>query len=372
MKRGFRFSWILLAGVLLIGAGLLGLLSEPDLVQYAFLPGEKAASDRIAQLETIREELADSFPLITLHGQKNGVTLTSGSLSQNDVCLYLTGPSWNEVYPRRMVSGRPVSRVEAQRAEKVIVLDEATAFRFFGDTDAVGKTVMLGDTRLEVIGVAAHGRRIGETGAQAAWVPLGVAGDCDLMVLSAAAPRDSTWLTLWQNKAAEVFGPGTMISLYKEKTAAWMLLRFLVLFFALIALKRWISWLAGWIRRAAGSIREESRRRYALRLVPFALGRLLPAAALLALTVGAGYALAVFAIEPVRIFPEWVPESLGNFSAWGSRFWDLTSAAAAPVAMKTPETAEIGFFAGLIRWGSVCCLLGAVAPALRKRLAAGG
>ena len=38
MERKFRFSFLLLAGILLLGAGLIGLTSVPDVMQYAFLP----------------------------------------------------------------------------------------------------------------------------------------------------------------------------------------------------------------------------------------------------------------------------------------------------------------------------------------------
>ena len=358
MKHRFRFPLVLLTGILLLGAGLLGLSAGPKLVQYAVLPGSADETDVLTKLETVRSALAETFPLITLHGQKNGVSLTAGNVTQNDVCLYLTGPSWSEVYPRRFLSGRPVSRVDAEQGEHVIVLDQATAFRLFGDHDPLGETVTLGDKKLEVIGVAEHSRRIGETGAYAAWIPLGTAADCELLVLTAPAPADSSLLSMFRTNAEEVFGNGTMISLPKEKSGATMLLRLVLIILAVWGLKKWVSVLGGFCCRQIGRIREESGRRYAGRLLPYALWQMLPAVLLVAVTIGVGYALAVFAAEPMRIFPEWVPESLGDFSSWISRFWNLTGDAAKSVNLQTAEAAEIHFWSGLVQTGIVLALLG--------------
>ena len=38
MKRRFHLSFLLLAGILMLGAGLIGLTTVPDLMQYAFIP----------------------------------------------------------------------------------------------------------------------------------------------------------------------------------------------------------------------------------------------------------------------------------------------------------------------------------------------
>ena len=85
------------------------------------------------------------------------------------------------------------------------------------------------------------------------------------------------------------------------------------------------------------------------------------------LTVAAGYGIAVLAVEPIRFFPNWVPESLGDFSAWVSRFWDLTAEAARPVSLQTPELAEICFWEGFVRWGLLLALLGTVRLCVRRK-----
>ena len=355
MKR-FQFSFVLLLGLVLLIAGIIGLTGGPAVVQYAFLPPADSTG-LLKSFTDLQAAQAASFPLLTIHGQKSGVTLSAGSASQNDVTLYLTGPAWHEVYPRRYLAGRPISRMDVEQGGKVIVLDQETAFLFFGEKDPLGQTVTLEGESLEVVGVAAHSRRIGETGKAAAWAPLGLKTDCDLMALSAPVTADSSLLSAFQTAAAEAFGAGTLISLPKEGARATMILRWTGLILALWGLLRGIRWYRRYARRQWIRIREESRRRYAGRLLPYALGQLLPVGLLGAGAIGIGAVLAILAVNPAQVFPEWVPESLGDFSAWAARFWNLTAEAGKPVTLKTPELAEVRFWGALVRWGTVLTLL---------------
>lgn len=354
--RRFRLSIVLPLGLAMLIAGIIGLSTGPAVLQYAFLPpaDQTGLLSSFSDLRTAQEA---SFPLMTLHGQKSGVTLSVGSKSQNDVMLYLTGPSWYEVYPRRYLCGRPISRMDVEQGGKVIVLDQETAFLFFGEKDPLGQTVTLDGQSLEVVGVAAHARRIGETGQYAAWAPLGLLTDCDLMVLSAPAAADPSLLTLFQTAVSEAFGNGTLISLPKEGERATMILRWTGLILALWALLRGFRAYGRYAGKVFSRIREESHRRYAGRLAPYAALRLLPVALLGAALIGIGAVMAVIAVNPAKVFPEWVPESLGDFSAWAARFWSLTETSARSVTLQTPEMAELRFWAALIRWGTVLTLL---------------
>ncbi len=360
MKHRFVFSLLLVLGLLLLAAGLAGILSGPDLLQYAFRPPESRDTSMSHTLEKARETMGDAFPVLTLHGQKSGAVLTAGDSSVSDVCLYMAGASWNEVYPRNYPAGRPISGLDAEQKARVIVLDEETAFALFGEADPLGKPVTYGDTKLEVVGVASHTRSLGEPGARAAWVPLDLFIDCDLYVLSAPGSSDAALRAVFQTGAAEVFGAGTLVSLYREKISATVMLRFAVLVLAVWLLKYWIRVLGRFGRRQFNLIRRRSKQCYFARLFPYALGRLLPLLLLVLLTVGAGYGLALLAISPIRAFPDWVPESLGDFSAWVSRFWDLAGASARAVSLQTPEAAAIRVWAVLVRWGLLCSLLGGI------------
>ena len=78
----------------------------------------------------------------------------------------------------------------------------------------------------------------------------------------------------------------------------------------------------------------------------------------------------MLAIHPLTIFPEWIPDTLGEYTSWINRFWTLVGQAAAPVNLRTPELAQIQLWKGLIQWGTLLILLWAAKNALtgsRKR-----
>ena len=60
------------------------------------------------------------------------------------------------------------------------------------------------------------------------------------------------------------------------------------------------------------------------------------------------------------VFTEWIPDVLVELSSITERFWQLTSAAAAPIAIRTKEYAEVRFWSGLVRWGAIFALTGAL------------
>ena len=378
MKRRFHLSFLLLAGILMLGAGLIGLTTVPDLMQYAFIPqaetetvmpetlpaeGESAGqlpaetkSTMLEQYDKALAEMGSAFPKLTLHGVKSGAGLDCMDEHQA-VYLYAVGPSWNEVYTPRIVNGRELVRLDAEYKNDAIILDEQTAFKFFHTEDPIGRKVTLNGTEMEVAGVAAHSRRIGETGEFAAWVPLGTVKNCELMVLS-AAERSISLFAVFQNQAQAYFGTdGTAISLTKEKTRALMPLLLIFLVVAVWLLKRWIRWVAGYGRARVAEVKAESKKRYALQLIPYLAAKLLPAALLIALTAAACYGVAVLAVSPLWSFPEWVPETLGEYPSWISKFWDLTGMGTKTVSIRTPELAEVQFWSGLILWGTILILL---------------
>jgi len=398
MKRRFRFSFLLLAGILLVGAGLIGLTTVPDLMQYAFLPpsdsqtavpaytdslstdgmdygqdnvdytqasaanteSDQSKTPLLDQYDEAMKSMGEFFPHMTLHSIRNNVKLkTATNRDQDNITLYATGPFWPEVYLPRVVSGHPLGRMDAEKNYKVIVLDRTTAFKFFQEKDPIGQIVTMGDdenNEFEVVGVVEHSRRLGELGEHAAWVPLDQGTGSAIMVLSAQAGSDSL-AAMFETEAKNRFGDGTTVNLKKEKFRAILPLLLIVVIIMIWLLKRWFRWLMGYAKIQVEKVRVESKRRYLMKLLPYAAGQLLPAALLIVLSVAACFGVAILALQPIGTFSEWVPETLGEYTAWIARFWNLMNIAAAPVSFKTPEMAEVQFWSNLILWGTILILL---------------
>ena len=129
-------------------------------------------------------------------------------------------------------------------------------------------------------------------------------------------------------------------------------------------MKRWIRRLTGFIRVQVEKIRVERQHSYPKKLIPYAALQMLPVVLLIVLTIAVCFGVAVVAMKPMQIFPEWVPETLGEYEPWVARFWQLVNVSAQPITMKTPELAEVQFWSSLILWGTFVILLRAAKKTL--------
>ena len=186
------------------------------------------------------------------------------------------------------------------------------------------------------------------------------------MVLAAPAEAVNRF-PMFENQARTAlqgFGTGTAIDISKEKSRAMLPLLVVFAVLAVWLLARWIRWLAGFSRKQLEKVKAESKRRYTLQLLPYAAGQLLPALLLAVLTLAACYGTAVLAVSPMKVFPEWIPDALGEYDSWIGRFWALAAESAKPVSLKTAELVEVQFGSGLIQWGTLLVLLRAVKKVL--------
>ena len=389
MKRKFRLSFVLMLGILLLATGLIGLATVPDLLQYVYLSpaGQESfapeasdpdgtapvktalAESPVDKFDKAMETMRTAFPSLTMHGVKSDAKLSNGN-TMKSVYLYSVGPNWNDVYTPQIVQGRPLVRMDAEKENKVVVLDEDTAFTFFGSgTDPIGQIVEVDGQKMQVVGIAAHSRKIGEPQENAAWIPLTRYEGNDLMVLS--VPADSADMySVFDSQTKSSFGNGTVISTIREKTMAMLPLLVVFVIVAIWLIKHLFRWIGEYGKTQIEKVRAESKRRYALQLIPYAAGQLIVPALLSVLAVAACYGIAMLAIHPLTIFPEWIPDTLGEYTSWISRFWILVGQAAAPVNLRTPELGQIQLWQGMILWGTLLILLWAAKNTLsgfRKR-----
>lgn len=352
MKR--KGHWLLIPGVLLLLAGLIGLYSGPKLCQYVFLPGEKEYSQQLTEIEKKWDSL---FPVVSLHGVAENISLTAGERTQEEVTLYEVMGGYSEVYPRRYVAGRSLSRGDA--GSQVIVLDEALAFQLFQDQEPTEQAVTLNGMNYQVVGVATHEPRIGETGSYAAWIPLGVENEpaCTVMILSVDGKENSNLWTQFEIGAREVFGAGQVFFLSKECMRGTILLRVCLMVLAIRLMTVWVRKMSRWIKHRVQEVREQLKTRYPRQMMGMLLSRTATAILLIAMMISVGVGLVVWATQPMQIFPEWVPEVLTDPDSIIQRFWELTAAAADSLQFRTPELAEIRFWSGMLRWGLFLMLL---------------
>ncbi len=344
-----------LAGLLLMIAGTVGLFCGPDASQYAFAPSEEDALSRLTDLE---KRWDGTFPAVSLHGLSSGVSVSAGEKSQGAVCLYQVEGNFFQTYPRTFLAGRPLAR--GDHAKKVMVVDEKLAFLLFGDQDPLGKTIRVQENDFRVVGVAAYSRRIGETGDYTAWIPMGCekAPPMEIQMVTAGGKASDGERTVFKTTAAELFGSGDAIDLYKEKIRGSIVLLFLLAVIGLRLMAKWMRALKKLCRKWFDQIREKLKLRYPRQMLGTIFGKSLGAAFLWAVFLGISVLMVMAVAELMMVFPEWVPEQLLSASAVGRRFWELTGISARPIHWQTPELAEIRFWSGLVRWGVLAFLAG--------------
>ena len=356
MRRKLRVNILCLLGVLLTIAGVAGMLDGPNVSQYAALPPE---GDLLGPLEKMETAWEDTSRPVSVHETTGGISLTAGAKSQDDVNLYQVGGNFFQVYPRTFVSGRPLSRGDS--GKNVIVLDERLAFLLFGDQEAEGKTVRIGEAVYTVAGVAAHRRRIGEKSEYTAWIPVntGNAPKAEIAILTLGGRSADAERTLFEASCADALGSGQAFDLTRERIRGCIILLFALAGWCLFQMARGVRALKKVCRTWYDRTREDLKAHYPRQILGRMLARCLGAALLWGMLIGAYALLVMGAARLMMVFPEWVPEELVSASAIARRFWDLTGMAASPVQFRTPELAEIRFWSGLIRWGVAAFLLGA-------------
>ena len=87
--------------------------------------------------------------------QTTSQTVKTGSTTLTDVPLVGTTPDFPGVREVRIAEGRFFNQTEVDRSAKVAILGSDLATNLFGETDPIGQSLIVGTTRLTVIGVAA-------------------------------------------------------------------------------------------------------------------------------------------------------------------------------------------------------------------------
>lgn len=366
MKKQIHF--LLPIGLVMIVFALIGLMSTPKLLQYAFQP-EVTLIDMQDSMDDVREELED-FTL-TLHAVSNGVSIsTEGEQSMSDVILYSVDARYYECYPQSLTSGRLIAHADIADAQQVIVLDEKLAFQLFGDKDPLEQSVTIGDKSYTVVGLAAHSRRIGEIGSYAAWIPLSCADDdtsCDVAVVTAVTSGASDMGVLFESAVKTRMGAGSLYILSKENMRSTLALRLIALVIVVRLIALWIRLLIRLGKRMLDEVLTRLKESYMTALLGYAAVRALAMLALVSATLLACWGLMNLFIQPVLVFTEWIPEVIVSLSSIQGRFWELCAAAAQPVSYMTAEMAEIRFYAGFVRWGVMTALIGLVMTLITSR-----
>ena len=366
-RKRRRGGLTLLLGALLMALGALALSLPGDLLQFAFpAPAATQEGNEIAALyETAQEKLAsmaDSLTAYAVAARRQSVSISSGEGKAAQVTLYAVGEGYFDVMHETLRSGRFVSGADVSRVENVIVIEEKNALALYPGVEPVGQRLTLEGREYEVAGVIAGGRRLGEADEAVAYIPITAAGEHALpmqTVICSARCVDTGGTAILMEDTLSAWQPnGSFYHLAKMRLGAVMPLRWALLIAGVCALLTALQHINALAMGRISLYHERLKTRYARDMAPGIAGSVLGLALLYGLWLALVSALAVFSIEPLYVFTEWVPEVVVELSSLENRFWALNNAHAAAIRCMTRETAVIELGQGLMRWGFMACLLG--------------
>ena len=374
-RRRGRFPLVL--GLVMLIAGLIGAHMEENMIQYAVrAPQAVAVSGKeeekkqpndplleaVSGLETVWEEMEGSFTEKTAYATASGVSFTVEQGETAEAALYAVDDAYFSVQRKLLLYGRFIYPEEFRRGDRVIVLDEDLAIKLFMISDPTGRTVMLNGQEYRIVGVARHRRTVGEMDLFGAYIPLESVRkeelDMDMLTAEIRPVAQSGALSAFSAAAERWMEGGCVYDLEKEAMRAGMPARFALCAVALYLLMAALRRLAGLTMARISAFRRDMQLEYARVLAPGLIRDLVILAAGFALTIGALGGLTWFSLQPVYVFPEWIPAVLVEWEDISSTFWNLTTEAAKPIRCLTIEMIRIEFWTRIARWGMMALLFG--------------
>ena len=310
----------------------------------------QALLDLSKGLDEAAGEWAETMTRWSLSGVIEQATLTAADADGGSATGRLTcfGKYGQELTPLLLRYGRLMYPEELEDGERVIILDEQLALAIFRVGDPIGRNVVLNGAKYQVIGVARHAKKVGDTQPGGAYVPYMSVIDQDLqldVLQIEAAPKSGVGANVSFRTVAEAWrSGGTLIDLGKESMGAWLWLRVTGFLAGMILLLRGIHLLNGSVSYFSRRVKQRLQSAYAVRLMPWMTWRILLFAAAYALCVGAFAVLMGFILEPVYVFPEWIPSVLVEWSDINDVFWKVWQGFATMRELRTPELMRLRFF----------------------------
>jgi putative ABC transport system permease protein len=124
-------------------------------------PGMDSSGGLIYDDATAIEEQISGVKGVVVE-QDASETVKAGNTSLDSISITGTSPDFLSVRDLAVAEGRFYTAEDVSNKKKVAVLGYGLAQELFGDTDPIGQTILVGSTRLYVVGVLAEKGTVGE------------------------------------------------------------------------------------------------------------------------------------------------------------------------------------------------------------------
>jgi len=386
--KGKASILLVVAGLSLMAYALWEIAQTPDRLQYIVQadpvtdvsdPDAAADSDaeaysplrrRIAALEDSAAVLEQAAAVYTLSGAAPQVTLSADDAGAA-AGLKAVGSDHFVLYPALLLQGRFPNPEESDLGERVILLDELLALDLFRMTEVVDREVKLEGAAYRVIGVLRHQKRVGDDADRYAYIPLLAAAKAGIrletLCLSAAPVAKGGAMLTFAETARQWMPGGNAYDLRRERVGAGIWARF----FACGVGYALLAWSISKYIRSVGALRksidEKLADRYVARLLPYLLFHILLRVVALAALAVAAAALTNLLLEPVKVYPEFVPDILVEPAEIAKTFWALRDAESDAVVIRTPQIVRLLYFGRLCNIAVILTLWGGCLAFSKRR-----
>lgn len=365
--------------------GLLVLQSQgvPSLLQYAFLPpdeirsrkekpeeenkeddeeqepeeGQKQAEEEtplsafLKSWETFLEDQGDavSSAALTAHYPSADLSLKKGGNAQAELTAV-----YGELHALKedlLLNGRHLYQEEVDRGAAVAVIDEALAIALFRQGSPVNLEFTLNNQTFRVVGVIKRPRNVGDRAEQCLYVPLKAfknQPDWELLI----AQLRTTGGTGTRNGVSAALAQwrpgGESIDLIKEKYRATLPVRVLLCVLGFLLALFGVRLASRASSALIQNCKERLKEKYAIRLLPRFIGVGLLIAIMFGLGVGAMIYAFARLLDPVYVFPEWVPVILVEPREIARTFWNNQTANNGLLSLRSRELNYLRNMGGFI------------------------
>lgn len=300
----------------LLLTGALWLQTQQNLPGYQYIV---STSENIAELyrdavnTLTKEDISDAV----IYGRLQHTAIQTAYGNEN-VTVYAIDERWKELHFEALSEGRFVTQRDVSKGSQCIMISESLARKCIPSGNAIGKTITLGGSDFEVIGIIRDKLLLGEVDDFVVYIPITAVsvdeGTLTISIPKAAAEKKpaSVWAAIFQNWSSN----GSFHHIAQELFTAWAFCYVLLLWLMFIIMTRASS---GWKRMVGHSVRDIQAR---LEMSEWAkvwlhiFSRIL----LLMMTgtfvvIGWWLFLKVL-VYPLQLFPEYVPSEPARLSSW--------------------------------------------------------
>ncbi len=325
-------------------------------------PSDSAMLTLVKNLKTLSEDWTGIIKSFAITTQNEDAALNTKD--DRSATAHLTGlyGSPDALKHQALIAGRLLYPEELIDGDNVIVLDEQLAIKLFRIGDPLERVVILDGVEYRVIGIVRHSRAVGDSTEYGAYVPLmsldKTRFQTATVTVSARGVPGAGAQAMFKTQMESWKSGGMLYVLAKEQYRAMLPLRILAALIACVLLYNVFQWLKKFSLWMYHDYQERLSHRFAAQMVPRAAMYIGLGIVLYALLIGACYLLFLFIIDPVYMFPEWIPAVLVEWTDINATFWQNRTDATHIIALRSPEVMTLSFWQGII--SALCIGMGAL------------